>query len=121
MTKHSKQRLAIDMDEVLADTLARFLSVYNQEFGEQVTKADLAGRRLTDLVKPELVDHVRGYARRAGYFRDIALMPGCVPVVAELLDRYEVFIATAAMEYPNSLRRSTSGSRNTSQHFPTAT
>jgi len=115
MTKHSKQRLAIDMDEVLADTLARFLSVYNQEFGEQVTKADLAGRRLTDLVKPELVDHVRGYARRAGYFRDIALMPGCVPVVAELLDRYEVFIATAAMEYPNSFTEKYEWIK---EHFP---
>ena len=39
-------RIAIDMDEVLADTLAKELSVYNLEHHANVTKDDLAGQKL---------------------------------------------------------------------------
>ena len=39
MDNGRKQRIAIDMDEVLADTLAQFLAAYNREFGDNLTKA----------------------------------------------------------------------------------
>ena len=40
MNNGHKQRIAIDMDEVLADTLAQFLAEYNREFGENITKPE---------------------------------------------------------------------------------
>lgn len=43
------RRICIDMDKVMADTLAEHLRRYNQTFDEEATPQDLAGQRLTDL------------------------------------------------------------------------
>jgi 5'-nucleotidase len=102
MDNGNKQRIAIDMDEVLADTLAQYLSAYNHDFGENLTKQRLAGRRMAEAVGPERMDRIRTYPRRPGFFRDIPVMAGSHAVFAELLERYEVFIASAAMEFPSS-------------------
>ena len=37
-------RICVDMDEVMADTLAEYLRRYNQTFDEEVTPDDLAGK-----------------------------------------------------------------------------
>ena len=46
MDNERRQRIAIDMDEVLADTLTHYVAHYNTEFGENITKADLEARKL---------------------------------------------------------------------------
>ena len=102
MDNGRKQRIAIDMDEVLADTLAQFLAAYNREFGDNLTKADLAERKLAEVIPAGRRERLRHYALTPGFFRDIPVMEGSQPVVAELRERYEVFIATAAMEFPSS-------------------
>jgi 5'-nucleotidase len=38
----------------------------------------------------------------ASFFEDLAVLPDCQDVVRELADRYEVFIASAAMDVPCS-------------------
>jgi 5'(3')-deoxyribonucleotidase len=40
------QRICVDMDEVMADTLAEHLRRYNQTFDEEVTPDDLTGKAL---------------------------------------------------------------------------
>ncbi len=40
------QRICVDMDEVMADTLSEHLRRYNQTFDEDVTPDDLAGKGL---------------------------------------------------------------------------
>ena len=40
------QRICVDMDEVMADTLAEHLRRYNQTFEEAVTPEDLAGKEV---------------------------------------------------------------------------
>jgi 5'(3')-deoxyribonucleotidase len=102
MKNGNKRRIAIDMDEVLADTVAQFLAEYNREFGENITKAHLSKRKLAEIIPSDRRSRLRHYALSPGFFRDIPLMPGCDAVFAELRDRYEVFIATAAMEFPSS-------------------
>jgi 5'-nucleotidase len=102
MNNGTKQRIAIDMDEVLADTLAQFLAEYNREFGDNITKADLTERKLAEIIPADRRARLRHYALSPGFFRDIPLMPGSETVFPELRDRYEVFIATAAMEFPTS-------------------
>lgn len=94
--------MAIDMDEVLADTLGQFLTEYNREFGENITKADLVAHKLAEIVPADRRERLRHYALSPGFFRKIPVMPGSHSVFAELRDRYEVFIATAAMEFPSS-------------------
>ena len=95
-------RIAIDMDEVLADTLTKHLTVYNLEHGESLTKRDLEGKKIYDVVRADRRERVREYPRAQDFFRDIPLMPGSQEVLPRLLERYEVFITTAAMEYPTS-------------------
>ena len=97
-----KERIAIDMDEVMADTLAKHLACYKRDFGETLTKADLAGHRLDAFVPAERREHVRGYLRINGYFRDIPVMSGSQEVIRALAKRYEIFVASAAMEFPTS-------------------
>ena len=97
-----KQRIAIDMDEVLADTLAHFLAEYNLEFGDSITKADLHQRKLAEIIPADRRARLRHYALSPGFFRNIPLMPDSADVFAELRERYEVFIATAAMEFLSS-------------------
>jgi len=99
---HQKPRIAIDMDEVLADTLAQYLSEYNRDFGGNLTKADLAERKLADVIPPERRERLRSYPRTPGFFRDIPVMAGSHAVMEQLRECYEVFIATAAMEFPSS-------------------
>ena len=43
------QRICVDMDEVMADTLAEHLRRYNQTFDEDVTPDDLAGKGLWEI------------------------------------------------------------------------
>ena len=102
MESGQRKRIAIDMDEVLADTLAQFLSEYNREFGENISKADLAACKLAEIVPADRRERLRHYALSPGFFRNIPIMPGSHSVFAELRERYEVFIATAAMEFPSS-------------------
>ena len=45
-----KLRIAVDMDEVLADALGKQLRAYNEHFGAQVTSESLHGLELADIV-----------------------------------------------------------------------
>ena len=96
-----RPRIAIDMDEVMADALAEHLRRYNAAFGTNLTSADLRGRHLEDCIPPA---H-RALAEAmldASFFEDLEVLPDCQAVVRELAERYEVFIATAAMDVPCS-------------------
>lgn len=95
-------RIAIDMDEVLADTLAKHLAMYNLEHGDSLTKRDLEGKKIYEAVRADRSERVREYPRAKDFFRDIPVMPGSKDVLLLLLDHYEIFITTAAMEFPTS-------------------
>ena len=99
-----KQRIAIDMDEVVADSLGRFLAFYERDFGIKVDRASLRGRHLFEAVPDAHREVVRAYPREAGFFHDLDVIDGSQAVVRELSERYEIFFATAAMEYPNSFQ-----------------
>ncbi len=100
-TIHRRLRIAIDMDEVMADALAEHVRRYNAAFGARVAIDDLHSRHLEDLIPPahraaagELLD--------ASFFADLAVLPDCQEVVRELAARHDVFIVSAAMDVPSS-------------------
>jgi 5'(3')-deoxyribonucleotidase/uncharacterized protein with PQ loop repeat len=112
--KDARVRIAIDMDEVMADALAEHVRRYNAAFGASVTVSDLAGRHLEQCVPPEhraateaLIDE--------SFFEDLEPFPECQEVVRELALRHEVYIATAAMEVPCSFNAKLRWLR---RHFP---
>ncbi len=96
------KRICIDMDEVMADAVTEHLARYNQEHGESLTKHDLQGKVLWDVVSVDRHAALESYLRSDDFFDVLEVMPEAQRVIQALQDRYEVFIATAAMEVPTS-------------------
>lgn len=109
------KRIAIDMDDVIADALSALLQSYNTEFGERLTKEDLRQGELADALPPQRRGCVNDYLNADGYFRQFAVMPDSQQVIAALAERYEIFITTAAMEFPCSFTAKYEWLR---EHFP---
>ncbi|WP_237073559.1 5' nucleotidase, NT5C type [Mucilaginibacter mali] len=99
----NKQRIAIDMDEVLADPIGKFIDIYQREHGYTYTLDQMHGKEFRDLLPEELQPTLREYINRKGFFRDLELIPDSREVVEQLCQKYDVFIVSAAMEFPNSL------------------
>ena len=96
------KRICVDMDEVLADTLAEHINRYNRDHSEAVTKADLDGKWLWEIVSADRQERLEGYLRSEDFFEDLPVIEDSQRVLRELVKEYEVYIATAAMEFPNS-------------------
>jgi 5'(3')-deoxyribonucleotidase/uncharacterized protein with PQ loop repeat len=99
----SRQRLriAIDMDEVMADALAEHLRRYNSAYGASVTAADLRGLHLEDWVPPAQREAVEAMYD-ASFFAALPVMQDCEEVVRDLAERHDVIVVTAAMDVPCS-------------------
>ncbi len=96
------QRICVDMDEVMADTLGEHLRRYNEAFDEKIATDDLWGKGLWDIVSQERLPHLRAILDAEDFFEDLPLMPDAAEVLRKLSSRFEVFIATQAMSVPNS-------------------
>ncbi|MFN2974144.1 5' nucleotidase, NT5C type [Terriglobus aquaticus] len=107
--------VAIDMDEVMADTVAAHISRYNEHFGERLTKADLEGKWLWQVVPSDRHDQLSAFLDEPDFFGDLPLMPDAVRVIERLSKTHDVFIASAAMEVPHSFNAKY---RWLKQHFP---
>lgn len=108
-----KQTIAIDMDGVIADVETQFINWYEREYHKKISNADLAGLP-EDASYPEK-SVIRRFVKSAGFFRTLPLMPGAVDAVRRLMDRYEVYIVSAAMEFPLSLSEKLEW---LNEHFP---
>lgn len=97
------ERIAIDMDEVMANTAGTHREWYNRDFGDMVTAAELQGRTLAQ-VRPERKREIDSYFGREDFFRQLKVMEHSQEVIRELSRHYEIFITTAAMEVPASFR-----------------
>ena len=115
MKPHELKRIAIDMDEVMADAVTEHLRRYNRDFDEQVTVADLEGKNVWDFVQMDRHAALEAYLRSEDFFAVLGVMPDSQRVLRRLQQQYEVFIATAAMEVPTSF---TAKYKWLAQHFP---
>jgi 5'(3')-deoxyribonucleotidase len=97
------QRICVDMDEVMADTLAEHLRRYNQTFDEDVTPEDLAGKGLWEITPLDRQAQLRAFLDAEDFFEVLDVIPDSQTVLEDLSKRFEVFIATQAMAVPNSL------------------
>ena len=93
-------RIAIDMDDVIADTSASLLALYNVEFEESITMDQLSGTHLLEFAPGERRARVQSYLFDADFFDGLPVIRESVRVIQALNERYEVFFATAAMHYP---------------------
>ena len=109
------ERIAIDMDEVIADFLSKHLALYNAEFGESLTADDLRGKKLRELVVEERRARLETFLTADDFFGDLGVVDGSQQVISDLTRHYEVFVTTAAMEYPTSFAAKF---RWLEEHFP---
>jgi 5'(3')-deoxyribonucleotidase len=109
------KRIAIDMDEVMADVLTEYLGRYNADFKKSFTREDLMGKHLSELAPPEHWPKIQTYFQDEAFFRNLGVMEGSQEVIEELSKQYEIFIVTAAMEIPCSFAAKYEWLR---RHFP---
>jgi 5'-nucleotidase len=100
----SRERIIIDMDEVIADPMGAMIDWYAREYGGTV---DFDKMRVGSWVKGFPEHHqamIRERIYQPGFFRDLPVMADSQDVLAKLNDAYELFIVSAATEFPNSLK-----------------
>jgi 5'(3')-deoxyribonucleotidase len=97
------KRIAFDMDDVLADTLGAQLAWFRARHGYRWTRGDLVGKRIFEdlATAPQVAEHDE-VLHEGSFFGDLPVMPGAVEVVRELARRHEVYVASAATEFPRS-------------------
>lgn len=98
----TRRIICVDMDEVIADALGEHLHRYNRDFRERITRADLEGQWLWEFVPPERQQALTEYLMSEDFFAVLRVMPHAQRVLERLQSRYEIYIATAAMEVPSS-------------------
>ena len=93
--------IAVDMDGVLADTESHFIHYYEAESGEIVDRKTLLGIPEHQSLPDKTAVH--RYVHTEGFFRSLPLIPGGVYAIKTLMKDFDVFIVSAAMEFPLSL------------------
>ena len=110
-----KPRIAVDMDDVIADPLSKFIKLFDRDFGIGADFQPVPGQEIFESVPPHAGPKWIEYINEKGFFRDLDPMPDSIEVLQKLQEKYEVFIVSAAMEFPNSLQDKYDWLRD---HFP---
>lgn len=91
------------MDEVIADPLGAMVDWYEREYGQAVDFSKMVGSWILGF--PE--EHqllIRERLNEPGFFRHLPVMADSIEVLEALNRQYELFIVSAAVEFPNSLK-----------------
>ena len=107
-----RKSIAIDMDGVIADTAQQFLNWYEMKTGIRLTKKDIHGKTELEALPNQVA---RQFVYEPGFFRSVPVMGGAREAVIELMKHFDVYIVSAAMEFPQSLPEKYEWLR---EHFP---
>jgi 5'-nucleotidase len=98
------QRVIIDMDEVIADPMGEMIGWYKENYGLDVDwDKMLVGSWLNGFPEQHQL-LVKERLMSPGFFRRLPVMEDSIDVLREMNKRYEIFIVSAAMEFPESLK-----------------
>jgi 5'-nucleotidase len=95
-----RKTIAIDMDGVIADTVLQFITWYEREFGERIEKEAFDGVPESEGLPNGTV---RKFVYMPGFFRTVPVMEGAKEAVLELMKYFDIYIVSAAVEFPQSL------------------
>jgi 5'-nucleotidase len=96
-----RKSIAIDMDNVIVDIETNWINRYENEFGVRIAKEDLLGIPEDDAFPDPLA--ARSLLYKPGFFRNAPIIDGAQEALLKLQEDFDVFIVSAAMEFPNSL------------------
>lgn len=97
------KRIAIDMDEVIADVIPKFIKLYNRDYGVPLDLVIEPGNEIYKHVPENVNRKWFDYINEPGFFRDLDVIPDSQRVIKALQEKYDVYIVSAAMEFRNSL------------------
>jgi 5'-nucleotidase len=104
--KFRRPRIAVDMDEVIADAFGKMLRSYNERTGSNITREQVSEKgfdgTMTGTLSPELRAEFERMCHTGDFFADLELMEGSQEALRQLSEDYEIFIASAAMDVPSS-------------------
>lgn len=98
------ERIIIDMDEVIADPMGAMINWYEKEYSGKVNYDNIKEGSWLKGFPNEHHQVVLEKLYSPGFFRDLPVMDDAVDVLNEMNKRYEIFIVSAAVEFPNSLK-----------------
>jgi 5'-nucleotidase len=98
------ERIIIDMDEVIADPMGEMISWYLNAYGGEINYDKMITGSWVNGFPEEHHDMVMDRLMRPGFFRHLPVMKDSIEVLGELNKKYEVFIVSAATEFPHSLK-----------------
>ncbi len=110
------KRIAIDMDDVLAKTTHIIIDRINSITTNSYTYQELLTG--SDTYKKEFYQHYlehNSFLWEPGFFENIPVNEDAIEVVKKLSKQYEIFIVSAATEFPNSLKEKLTWME---KHFP---
>jgi 5'(3')-deoxyribonucleotidase len=96
-------RILIDLDGIAADLLGKWLRVYNEEWGENVTPSDIKQWAIHESINPRCGKDIYKMIERPAFFDNLEPLPGAVEAIPLLQQHHKVRIATAAAG-PDSAR-----------------
>jgi 5'(3')-deoxyribonucleotidase len=96
------KRLIVDMDDVMADATGQFIKFYENEFGIRISRESLNHKDEMERF-PGNHDAVYSFTFRKDFFRTMDVKEHSQEVMKELNQKFELFIVSSAMEFPNSL------------------
>jgi len=90
------------MDEVISQFSLKCLELFNNECVEKYTVEDLQGKLLVELDArfEEKLDH---YLGNDSFFLELDVVKDSQVIIQRLSAHFEIYIVTAAMEFPSSL------------------
>jgi len=91
-----KLKIILDMDEVITDTFGSWLSLYNADYNDNLTREDIKGWGVHQWVKPECGHDVHDYLNLHGFFLNMDEIDGAIDGIKKLVDDgHDVIIASA--------------------------
>ncbi len=96
------KRLLIDMDDVMADIFTKLVNTTNERTGTAWKKQEITTPEIHQKFRNDY-ETVREMLWEKGFFADLEVMPDAQEVIEKLHKKYEIFIVSAALEFPNSL------------------
>ena len=111
----SRLRVAVDMDEVIADALTRHLNLYNRATGENCTPELIRQVGLEAAIPPKYRAVFERLPHEDGFFENLGVIANSQRALQILSSEFEVFITSAAMEVPRSFDAKFRWLR---EHFP---
>lgn len=98
-----KPILAVDMDEVLADSITLILEQYNKAYSANLRKQDLFGKTIYDCLPSSHISFIKEQQNRVNFYQEVAVIEGAQEGIAILSEKYDIYVVSAALEFPYSL------------------